>query len=150
MHLPINHHLRPVYRTLAGLTGVWLLVFGVTGWSVTDGTEWFARGDWTAFAIPTNRAFAVSSVIAGVIVLAAALVGRNVDRFVNLWGGVAFIVAGTLMMPLSHTSFNPFNSSVATSIASYVIGLVLLAAGLYGKVGTAAAAEAEEAVRRGA
>src|SRR5690606_41982721 len=25
MHLPINHHLRPVYRTLAGLTGVWLL-----------------------------------------------------------------------------------------------------------------------------
>lgn len=148
-HLPINHHLRPVYRTLAGLTGVWLLVFGVTGWSATDGTGWFAQGDWTALGIPTNRAFAVSSVIAGVVVLAATLVGRNVDRVVNLWGGVLFILAGTVMMPLSHTSLNAFNSSVLTSIASYVIGLVLVAAGLYGKVGTSAAAEAEEAARRG-
>lgn len=148
-HLPINHHLRPVYRVIAGLAGLWLLVFGAVGWSATQSAGWFDRGDWSALGLPTNRAFAVSSVIAGVVVFAAVLVGRNVDRFVNLWGGAAFILAGTVMLPLSHTDLDPFNSSALTAIASYVIGLLLLAAGLYGKVGTVAAAAAEETARHG-
>jgi hypothetical protein len=66
-----------------------------------------------------------------------------------MWGGIAFILAGTVMMPLSHTEANLFNSSVVTAIASYVIGLLLLAAGLYGKAGTLAAAAAEETARHG-
>jgi hypothetical protein len=148
-HLPVNHHLRPVYRTIAGLTGVWLIAFGAVGWSQTQGADWFAQGDWSAFGLPTNRAFAAASLFAGAIVLVAALVGRNVDRFVNLWGGVGFALAGTVMMALAHTEANVFNFSIVTSIASYVIGLVLLAAGLYGKAGTAEEAAAEDAVRHG-
>lgn len=148
-HLPVNHDLRPVYRTVAGLTGVWLITFGAVGWSQTQGSEWFAQGDWSAFWLPTNRAFAAASLVAGAIVLVAALVGRNVDRFVNLWGGVGFLLAGTVMMALAHTEMNVLNFSIATSMASYVLGLVMLAAGLYGKVGTAEEAAAEEAVRHG-
>lgn len=133
-HIPINHPLRPVYRVLGGLAGVWLLAFGVSGLVRTSGADWFARGDWTALAVPTNRAFAAVSVVAGLVVVVAALVGRNVDRFVNLWGGIGFLAGGTLLMAVSHTELNVFNASVITSIVSYVLGLVLLAAGLYGKV----------------
>lgn len=148
-HLPVNHHLRPLYRTVAGLTGVWLITFGAVGWSQTQGTEWFAQGDWSALGLPTNRAFATASLVAGAVVLVAALVGGNLDRFVNLWGGVGFVVAGTVMMTVAHTGLNVLNFSILTSIASYVIGLILLTAGLYGKVGTAEEAAAEEAIRHG-
>jgi hypothetical protein len=148
-HLPVNHHLRPVYRTVAGLTGVWLIAFGAVGWSQTQGSEWFERGDWSALGLPTNRAFATVSLAAGAIVLVAALVGRNVDRLVNLWGGAVFLTAGTAMMTVAHTDLNVLNFSIVTSMASYAIGLILLAAGLYGKVGTAEEAAAEEALRHG-
>ena len=30
-HFPVNHPLRPLYRTLAGLVGAYLLVFGIVG-----------------------------------------------------------------------------------------------------------------------
>lgn len=133
-HIPVNHHLRPLYRALAGLIGVFLLVFGGVGFARAGGSSWFAEGDWTALGLPTNRAFAVASLLAGAVVLGAALIGRNVDRFVNLYGGAAFLVVGTLWMPLSHTSMNFFNTSVPNTIASYLIGSLLLTAGLYGKV----------------
>lgn len=134
-HIPVNHHLRPLYRVVAALTAGWLLVFGAVGLNQTQGTEWFARGDWTALGVPTNRAFAVASLVSGAVVLLAALVGHNVDRLVNLWGGGGFLVAGTVMMALIETEANVLNFSIATSVASYIIGMLLIAAGLYGKVG---------------
>lgn len=133
-HIPVNHHLRPLYRVLAALTGGFLLVFGAVGLARAGDSGWFAEGDWTALGLPTNRGFAVASLVAGAVVLVAALIGRNVDRTVNLVGGAGFLVAGTAWMPLSHTSMNFFNTSVGTTIVSYIIGMVLLAAGLYGKV----------------
>ena len=30
-HFPVNHPARPLYRVLAGLVGVYILVFGVVG-----------------------------------------------------------------------------------------------------------------------
>jgi len=135
-HIPVNHHLRPLYRALAGLIGVFLLAFGAVGFARAGGSSWFAEGDWTALGLPTNRAFAVVSLLAGAVILGAVVVGRNVDRFVNLYGGIAFLVAGTVWMPLSHTGMNIFNVTVANTIVSYIIGTVLLAAGLYGKVST--------------
>lgn len=146
-HTPVNHHLRPLYRVIAALTAGWLLVFGAVGVGQTQGADWFARGDWNALGLPTNRAFAVFSLAAGAAVLLAALLGRNVDRLVNLYGGAGFLVAGTAMMALIETEANVFNFSIATAIASYVIGMLLLAAGLYGKVGTPAQQAAEDAFR---
>jgi hypothetical protein len=148
-HIPVNHHLRPVYRVIAALAASWLLLFGAVGLHRAAGADWFARGDWSALGVPTNRAFAVASLAAGAVVLLAALVGRNVDRFVNLTGGAGFLLAGTAMMALINTDANLLNFSIATSVASYLIGLLLLAAGLYGKVGSAQQAAAEEAFRHG-
>jgi hypothetical protein len=144
-HLPINHPLRPAYRLLAGLTGLALLAFGAVGWP--GQADWFAQGDVRAFGLTTNRALALATLAAGMVVLAAAIIGRNVDRLVNLWGGAVFLIVGTVMMPLSHSELNVLNSSVGTAIAAYVVGLLLIAAGLYGKAGSVGEAAAQEAVR---
>ena len=149
-HVPLNHHLRPLYRGLAALTGGYLLAFGVVGIADTAGTDLFAQDPGlTALGLSTNRAFAVLSVLAGLLVLGAAVIGRNVDRWVNIWVGPGFLIAGTAMLALTNTDANFLNSSVATAIVSYIIGLLLLTAGLYGKVGSADQAEEEEAFRTG-
>jgi hypothetical protein len=148
-HIPVNHHLRPLYRTLATLIGLYLIVFGAVGFAQTTGEDVFGRGDVWALGLRTNLAFSIASIVAGVVIVLAVFVGRNVDAAVNLWGGVGFMVAGLAGLALLSTDLNALNFSVSTVIVSFVIGMVLFSAGLYGKSGSAAQARAEELVRHG-
>jgi hypothetical protein len=132
-HFPVNHPLRPLYRTLAALTAMYVLVFGVVGLVRASGSPFFGRDDLVVLGLPTNLAFAATSVVAGAVILLAAFVGRNVDRAVNVWAGVLFMAAGTGALALLHTDLNVLNFSVATVIVSFLIGLVLFTAGLYGR-----------------
>jgi hypothetical protein len=137
-HIPVNHPLRPLYRVLAALVGLFVLFFGVVGFVQTIGGGLFDRGDVTVVGLRTNLAFSLLSVVAGVVVLLAVFFGRNVDRFVNLWGGQAFMVVGLAMLALFSTDLNVLNFSMSTVIVSFVIGMVLFSAGLYGRTVTAA------------
>lgn len=139
-HIPVNHHLRPLYRALATLTGLYVLVFGAVGLIATRGTEPFAQTDTAVLGLRTNLAFSVLSVVVGAIILVAALVGRNVDRVVYLAAAVSFLAAGTVMMMLIRTDSNVLNFSIGTCVVSYLIGMVLFSAGLYAKVGSAGSA----------
>ncbi len=102
-HIPVNHHLRPVYRVLAGLAGLYVLLFGVLGFVETSGGPAFDQGTASVLGLRTNLAFSIASVIAGAAILLALFVGRNVDYLVNLVGGIAFLVAGMAMMALLRT-----------------------------------------------
>jgi hypothetical protein len=84
-------------------------------------------------ASATNRAFAILSIIAGIVILAAAAIGRNIDVRVNIYGGTGFLVVGTLMLALIPTDANFLGFSMANCIASYLIGTLLMAAGMYGR-----------------
>jgi hypothetical protein len=148
-HMPVNHSLRPLYRALSLLVGLFVLVFGLLGYLASQGAPLFDQGAARALGLKTNPAFAYASLVAGVVVVLATLVGRNVDRFVNLWVGMGFLLVGTVMMFLMRTESNIFNFTMATCVVSYLIGSVLFAAGLYVKVGTAQQAAAEELVRHG-
>ncbi|MEV4417001.1 DUF4383 domain-containing protein [Catellatospora sp. NPDC049609] len=148
-HMPVNHSLRPLYRGLALLAGLFVLAFGVLGYLESQGQPLFHQGDVRALGLKTNPAFAYASLGAGVAVLLATLVGRNLDRFVNMWVGVGFLIVGTAMMALMRTESNVLNFTMATCIVSYLIGSVLFTAGMYVKVGSAAKAAAEEAHRQG-
>ena len=148
-HIPVNHHLRPVYRSLATAAGLYVLAFGVAGFIRSRGTSAFSQGAMSALGLQTNLAFSIASFAAGVLILLAVLVGRNVDYFVNLVAGVGFLAAGIAMMALLRTDMNVLNFSIATCIVSFVIGMVLFSAGLYGKVGSIEAAATEEALRHG-
>ena len=136
-HIPVNHPLRPVYRVLAGLTGVYCALFGVVGLVQSLGDGLFERGETTALGLRTYLGFSLLSVAAGAVILFALFVGRNLDRHVNLWGGVAFMTIGTAFLALIPTDLNFLNFSMATVIASMVIGMVLFSAGLYGKTARA-------------
>lgn len=149
MHTPVNHHLRPLYRVLAALVGVYVFGFGAVGYLATREHGAFDRVGGPVLGLRTNLAFSIASLIAGAVILLALLIGHNVDHIINLIGGVAFLVAGMAMMALLQTDLNMLNFSMATCIVSFVIGTVLFAAGLYGKVGSAQAAAVEEALRRG-
>jgi hypothetical protein len=124
-------------------------VFGLIGTAQTLDSELFGRDDASALGLRTNLAFSVASLVAGVVILLAEFVGRNVDYVVNLWGGSAFMLVGLAMLALLRTDLNVLNFSVATVIVSFVIGMVLFSAGLYGRSGSVAAARAEEVVRHG-
>lgn len=149
-HIPVNHPLRGLYRFLATLTGLYVLVFGVVGFAETKGTPTFSQDDlhWV-LGLRTNLAFAELSVVAGAIIVVAAVIGRNIDRFVNVAGGLVFMAAGMAMLILMRTDANFLGSSMANCVVSFVIGTVLFSAGLYGKVGSLEAAAAEERARHG-
>lgn len=149
IHLPVNHHLRPLYRTLAGLAGMYILAFGIFGLVQTWGTPFFGRQSTSVLGLRTNLAFSLLSIVVGAIVVVGAFIGRNVDRMINLVGGMVFLLAGMFMMLLLQTNLNLLNFTMATCIASFVIGLVLAVAGLFGKVGGPEDVHAEEAFRHG-
>jgi len=146
-HLPINHPLRGVYRLLGALTGLYVLVFGIVGVAESHGYGLFARAHIVALGLRTNLAFSILSILVGVVVVAAAVIGRNVDFAVFLAGGLVFLIAGMAMLTLMETSLNILNFTVATCVVSFIIGLVLLTAGLYGRSGPALAEREAEAER---
>ncbi len=147
-HFPINHHLLPLYRTAAGLAGLYVLVFGIAGTVQTRGLGFFAQHGLPAvLGLHTNRAFAILSIVAGAVLLGGALIGGMLDQRLNVVLAFVFLIAGFAMMVLLRTSLNFLGFSMSTCIVSFIIGLVLLTAGLYGKVGTDEDVEREEAFR---
>jgi len=89
------------------------------------------------------------NVVAVAILLGAILIGGNVYHRVALvlgWGCCAYAV---LIMAFLQTDANIVNASMINVITLIVLGLIVLTAGLYGKVGTAEAARAEEAAPHG-
>ena len=147
-HIPINHRLQPFYRFLAALAGLYVLVFGIIGVIRTSSHPLFDQHvDASVFGLRENLAFSIISIIVGVIVFGGAVVGGNVDHFINLFGGIVFLGAGMLMMALLQTDANFLNFQMATCIVSFVIGLVLFTAGLYGRTGTLIQMEHEEDFR---
>jgi hypothetical protein len=148
-HIPVNHHLRPLYRAIAALIGIYVLLFGVVGIISSAGTQLLARGDISALGLRTNLAFSVASVAAGALILLSVIVGRGVYYVMGVWGGAAFMVVGLVMLALLNTDLNVLNFSVATVMVSFVFGILLFSAGLYGKSGSPEVARAGEAVRHG-
>lgn len=135
-HIPVNHHLRQLYRTVSALIGLYILVFGIVGVVQSAGTDLFERGDIVALGLRTNMAFSILSVVSGVVILAGLVIGHNLDQQINYYGGLLFLIVPTVMMTLLRTDGNVLNFSMTTVIVSYIIGMLLFAAGLYGKIGT--------------
>jgi hypothetical protein len=148
LHTPVNHHLRPLYRVLAGLAGLYVLVFGIAGLVKTRGMDVFAQHDlpWV-LGLRTNLAFSVLSIGAGLLILSGTVIGRNIDYLINLVASVIFMVTGLAMLALLRTDANFLGFSVANCIVSFILGIITGTAGLYGKVGTTETASAEESFR---
>jgi hypothetical protein len=143
-HTPINHPLRPVYRALSALVGIYLIVFGVVGFIVTPG------GGDRVLGQGANLLWSILSLVIGVVVLVATVVGRNLDAMLDQYIGWGLVGIGTYELALNRTDANFLGFSIATVIVTYIVALTLVMAGLYSKVGTEDDARTEHAAAHGA
>ena len=125
--LPVNHPLHGVYRVAAGLVGVLLAVFGLLGLLLS--------GD--ILRIPASTMFSVLILVAGLVLIGAAMVGGNVAAQANAYVGALLIVVGLIgLLSMGESDSNFLDVSMADVILLFLAGMVLLAAGFYGQVGS--------------
>jgi Domain of unknown function (DUF4383) len=148
-HNPVNHPLRPLYRALSALCGIYLVLFGIVGIVVTGGNGLFGQPDDLVLGQGANLFWSIVSLIVGAIVVAAVAIGRNLDVEVDKYVGWGLLVVGTYELATSRTDANFLKFTIATVVVTYLIGLVLITAGLYSTTATAQEASAPRHVREG-
>ena len=130
--LPEDHRLRRPYRAAVAVIGVVLLVFGVMGFFAGNGL--LTQHGESVLGLGSNGLLSVLSVVAGVVLLTGVVVDGNVDAYVNTLAGGIFMGAGLASMAFLRTSYNYLGFTIWNVIFSFVVGMILFAAGLYGRV----------------
>ncbi|MFI6328917.1 DUF4383 domain-containing protein [Micromonospora chersina] len=135
-HTPVNHPARPVYRAIGGLVGLYFVVFGVLGIIASAGNDVLAQDDTKVLGQGTNLGFSMLTILLGAAILVGTAIGRNLDVAINQWLAYALMALGLAELAFLQTDANIFNFSILTDIVVLTLSLVLLMAGMYGKVGT--------------
>jgi len=148
-HNPVNHPLRPLYRTLAALAGVYLIVFGLVGIIVTPGNGLFGRPDDRVLGQGASLFWSILSLLVGAVVVLVTVLGRNLDTEANKVIGWGLLVIGSYELAVSRTDANVLKFTIATVVVTYIVGLVLILAGLYTKVAPFPRIGAPRQVREG-
>jgi hypothetical protein len=144
-HYPLNHHLRQTYRFVAFLAGAYLLVTGVIGLAVSWGDPFFDQhGHHWSLALRVNPAGSWLLTVLGLVIVAATVIGGNIHHQITLVAGWALCGIAVLIMATMQTDANALNASMINVLILLILGVVTLTAGLYGKVGSRQAAQAEE------
>ncbi|MEU6821452.1 DUF4383 domain-containing protein [Streptomyces atriruber] len=131
-HLPVDHRLNQVYRAGAGLMGLVLLAFGILG--LIDKIGFFdTRGD-TVSGLSTNGALSVLSIVVGLLLLIGMVIGGNFASTLNTVLGVAFIASGFVNLALLDSSHNILAFRIQNVLFSFVVGVLLMTFGMYGRV----------------
>ncbi len=135
-HTPVNHPARPVYRAIGGLVGLYFVVFGVLGIIASAGNDVLAQDDTKVLGQGANLGFSLLSIALGALILLGVVIGRNLDAAINQRLAYVLLVLGLVELAILRTEANIFNFSIMTDIVILILSLVLLLAGMYGKVGT--------------
>ncbi|MFJ6432161.1 DUF4383 domain-containing protein [Streptomyces sp. NPDC091416] len=131
-HLPVDHRLSRVYRVGAGLMGLVLLAFGILG--LIDKVGFFDTGGDTVGGLSTNGALSVLSICVGLLLFAGMVIGGNFASTLNMVLGIAFVLSGFVNLALLDTGLNFLAFEMQNVIFSFVVGLMLMMFGMYGRV----------------
>ncbi|NGN69828.1 DUF4383 domain-containing protein [Streptomyces sp. A7024] len=131
-HLPQDHALSTVYRAGAGVAGLGLLVFGVLG--LFNRVWFFSREGDTTMGLNTNGALSTLSIAVGLLLLYGAYRGGNFASTLNMVLGAAFLLSGFANLAVMETSWNILAFRMPNVIFSFIVGLLLLTFGMYGRV----------------
>ncbi|MGW5862417.1 DUF4383 domain-containing protein [Streptomyces sp. NPDC055239] len=134
-HLPVDHRLSTVYRGGAGLMGLVLLAFGVLG--LIDKIGFFDTGGDTVAGLNTNGALSILSICVGLLLLVGMVIGGNFASTLNMVLGCAFILSGFVNLALLDTGLNFLAFRMPNVLFSFVVGILLMIFGMYGRVGSA-------------
>ncbi|MEE1842446.1 DUF4383 domain-containing protein [Streptomyces sp. NPDC007076] len=131
-HLPVDHRLSQVYRVGAGLMGLVLLAFGVLG--LINKIGFFSTGGATVAGLNANGALSVLSICVGLLLFIGMVIGGNFASTLNMILGVAFILSGFVNLALLETEYNFLAFHLQNVLFSFVVGLMLMVFGMYGRV----------------
>lgn len=131
-HLPVDHSLSRVYRLGAGLMGLILVAFGILG--LTDNIGFFDTGGATAAGLNTNGALSVLSIAIGMLLFVGMVIGGNFASTLNMALGLLFLLSGFVNLAVLETSFNFLAFRLQNVLFSFVVGLMLMWFGMYGRV----------------
>lgn len=134
-HLPSDHKLSKVYRAGAGLTGLLLVVFGILG--LVHRIGFFDTGGDTVLALNTNGALSVLSICIGGLLFAGMVIGGTFASTLNIVLGLLFIASGFVNLALLDTGLNFLAFHMPNVLFSFVVGVMLMWFGMYGRVGSA-------------
>ncbi|WP_317443104.1 DUF4383 domain-containing protein [Streptomyces collinus] len=134
-HLPVDHRLNLVYRIGAGLIGGFLVAFGILG--LIDHIGFFDTGGNSVAGLNTNGTLSVLSICIGALLLVGMAIGGNLASTLNMVLGVLFLLNGFLFLGLLDTPNNFLAFRIQNVLFSFVVGLLLMTFGMYGRVGSA-------------
>ncbi|MCX5285118.1 DUF4383 domain-containing protein [Streptomyces sp. NBC_00198] len=130
--LPVDHQLGAVYRWGAAFCGVVLLVFGSLGFA--DELSPFTTDGNTVAGLSSNGALSLISVLVGVALIAGGFIGGNVASGLNMVVGTLFLLSGFVHIFILDRPANVLGFGMTNVIFSFVMGLVILTFGMYGRV----------------
>ncbi|NMO55737.1 hypothetical protein HH310_31710 [Actinoplanes sp. TBRC 11911] len=140
-HLPLNHDLRGFYRTVIAIGGLLLAIWGVL-WIVADG---FGGDGASVGGLQANGTFGLLSVLMGLALVVAAVLGRNVDHWLGFLLAALAMALGVFGLTFIRTTPEPFALSVSTCVTLLTFGVVIMCAASY--VGTGTSADARHRQR---
>ncbi|MGW8888109.1 DUF4383 domain-containing protein [Streptomyces sp. NPDC055749] len=130
--LPVDHHLARVYRYGAALCGAVLLIFGCLGFADAL-TPFDTSGDKIA-GMTTNVALSAISTVVGLALIAGAVVGGNFASSLNMAVGALFLLSGFAHIFVLDKPANILDFGMTNVLFSFVMGLIILTFGMYGRV----------------
>ncbi|MEU6537073.1 DUF4383 domain-containing protein [Streptomyces sp. NPDC047000] len=130
--LPVDHGLASVYRYGAALCGVVLLVFGVLGFA--DELSPFSTDGRSIAGMSTNGVLSLVSVVVGLALVGGAIVGGNFASTLNMTVGTLFLLSGFAHLAVLERPANILDFGMSNVLFSFVMGLIILTFGMYGRV----------------
>lgn len=127
-----DHPVDIVHRISAAVLGVVLAVFAAGGFA--SGAAFLSTRGANVLGLFTNGALSVLSVIAAVVLLAAAAWGGRIASTVTTGMGVVFLLSGLVHLALVGTPANVLAFRLPNVFFSLIAGMVLTFVGLYGRV----------------
>jgi hypothetical protein len=121
-----------VQRTGAICVGVFLLVFGLVG--IAGGLRFFSTDGERIFGLSSNGLLSTISIVVGLVLIGAALLGPRVASTVMIVLGILFLVSALGNLAVLRTSLNFLAFEISNVLFSIVVGLLLLTLGAYGRV----------------
>ncbi|MFJ8196789.1 DUF4383 domain-containing protein [Streptomyces sp. NPDC096152] len=130
--LPVDHRLATVYRYGAAFCGLVLLTFGCLGFA--DELSPFNTNGRHVAGMSTNGVLSLISVVVGLVLIGGAVVGGNFASTLNMTVGTLFLLSGFAHIFILDRPANVLDFGMTNVMFSFVMGLVILTFGMYGRV----------------
>ncbi|CAL9440449.1 hypothetical protein SUDANB106_02261 [Streptomyces sp. enrichment culture] len=130
--LPMDHRLAGVHRYGAAVSGVVLLAFGILGFA--SRLDFFDTTGSRIAGLSSNGLLSLISVTVGALLVTGAVIGGNFASTLNMTVGALFILSDFVNLALLETSANILAFRMPNVVFSFLMGLVILTFGMYGRI----------------